>query len=263
MQSEKKRTLRTLREDEPSKEEWEVIGKEITSTSDRSAAILLAANVENAVAKLIAENLTRNSSQVLESLYARDGALSSFFSVINLGYAMGLYDDKIRDDLDTIRRIRNSFAHARRPINFATIEISDECKKIKTINDSSHPVSKTYFLKRHPIEKRNSDARKIYLNTGLAISVYLSLRLARRFAAKARNARRKMERLQQQRNEMESVRTRMRVLDVMMSEQERNEIMDKVSLTMSWSDFDAINVQLEALALKYGAKLPPRFSSST
>ena len=257
----KKRTLRTLSEDEPSREEWRVIGNELKSSSDRSVAILIAAVVERMVADLIADNLPRHSAEVLRRLYARDGALSSFFSVINLGYAMGLYDDKIRDDLDIIRRIRNSFAHTRKPINFGTIEISDECKKIKTINDFSHPVSIT-----HPIEKIYSDDRWIYINTGLAISKYLGLQLQSRFVKKARIARRKaktaqqqIKTAQQQINELEAIERRMSVLEVIMSEQERNEILRKLSLTMSRSDYDAINAQLELLAVKYSAKLPPRF----
>jgi hypothetical protein len=52
----------------------------------------------------------------------------------------------------------------------------------------------------------------------------------------------------------------MSALEVMMSEQERNEILEKWSLVKSRSDYDAVNAQLEALAVKYRAELPPLFS---
>jgi DNA-binding MltR family transcriptional regulator len=232
-------------------------------TSARGAAILLAANVESAIEAIIESSLPLNSKKDLEPLYARDGALSSLYSKIHLGYAMGLYDDKIRDDLNVIRRVRNAFAHTRRPIDFGTPEISDECRRITSVNDPTHPAS-TIFA----IDKGNSDERSLYIMAGLAISKYLLLLARKRSRAKARIALRKLKVARREaealQREIDKIRAwqvsfarRMSALEIMMSEQERNEILEKWSLVKSQSDCDAVNAQLEALAVKYRAELPP------
>jgi hypothetical protein len=50
--------------------------------------------------------------------------MGSFFASIELGYALGLYGNLLRDDLHTIRTIRNAFAHAMKPLTFDTPQVA-------------------------------------------------------------------------------------------------------------------------------------------
>jgi DNA-binding MltR family transcriptional regulator len=153
--------------------------QEIVGVSDRSAAILVTALIDSALSDLIeAELLTSiEEEDAIKPLYERDGALSTFFSKIHLGYAMSLYDDKVRDDLEVIRRVRNSFSHVRRAINFNIPEIVAECKKLKTMNDHAHEVYKMFDREgRYDFAELNN--RSQFVVTGLSIWLHLMVRAA-------------------------------------------------------------------------------------
>jgi len=136
------RSLRQISEERLADGELEELAKEMRHTSDRGAALLVAPIIEQTLEQLIERSLPRKSNAALKALYERDGALSSLFSKIHLAYAMGLIDADIRDDMGVIRRVRNVFAHARRPVSFKTKEIADECRKMKTSKDENHPLYK-------------------------------------------------------------------------------------------------------------------------
>jgi len=171
----KKLTLRTIDKDDiTSVEEWAEIFQEINGVSDRSAAILVAAHVDVELSSLIeAELLLSVEEEALKPLYERDGALSTFFSKIHLGYAMSLYDDKTRDDLEVIRRVRNAFSHVRRSINFNTSEIVKECKKLQTMSDHTHEVYKTFDWRKVGYQEfEKLDYRHQFILTGLSINLH-------------------------------------------------------------------------------------------
>ena len=155
-------------------EEWAQIAQEIAGVSDRSAAILVAAHVDVALSHLIeAELFLPLEEDALKPLYERDGALSTFFSKIVLGYAMFLYDDKTRDDLEVIRRVRNAFSHVRRSISFDTAEIVEECKKLQTMNDHTHEVYKAFDWQTCGYEQFGKlNNRRRFVVTGLSINLH-------------------------------------------------------------------------------------------
>jgi hypothetical protein len=62
-----------------------------------------------------------------EKLVCNDGPLATFARKIQLGYAMGLYETELRDDLTRIKDIRNDFAHSVIPICFNTQSVRDRC----------------------------------------------------------------------------------------------------------------------------------------
>jgi DNA invertase Pin-like site-specific DNA recombinase len=171
----KKRTLRTIDKDDIiSVEEWAEIFKEINGVSDRSATILVAAHVDVALSSFIeAALLLSPEEEALKPLYERDGALSTFFSKIHLGYAMSLYDDKTRDDLEVIRKVRNAFSHVRRSINFNTSEIVKECEKLQTMSDHTHEVYKTFDWRKVGYQEFETlDCRHQFILTGLSINLH-------------------------------------------------------------------------------------------
>jgi DNA-binding MltR family transcriptional regulator len=115
----------------------EGLTKEVLHTSDRTAAIVLAAWVERELEQWIIATLPRNDKKTIEKLQGRDGALNSFYGKIHLGYALGVYDEIERENLDIIRRIRNEFAHTPQAIDFETDEIRKEVENLRLPTASS------------------------------------------------------------------------------------------------------------------------------
>jgi DNA-binding MltR family transcriptional regulator len=111
--------------------------EEIKHTSDRTAAIVLSAWVEQNLEMKIIAALPRRDEETVKKLQERDSALSGFYSKIHLAFALGLIDEETRDNLDVIRRIRNVFAHAAVFVTFQTPEIAKEIEKLKTTTEAS------------------------------------------------------------------------------------------------------------------------------
>jgi hypothetical protein len=85
--------------------------------NDRGAAILLTTKLENSLQIAIER----------KSGTTRRHRTASFDAKIHTAYAMGLFGEGTKKNLDIIRVIRNVFAHAPRPVRFSTVEIKDAC----------------------------------------------------------------------------------------------------------------------------------------
>lgn len=115
--------------------DWDDVLEEVHQASDRTAAIVLASWVERSLEQSIINALPRHDDKTISKLLERDGALNSFYGKIHLGFALGLYDASVVDNLEAIRRIRNAFAHAALAIHFETQQVIDEVEKLHvTIN---------------------------------------------------------------------------------------------------------------------------------
>lgn len=91
---------------------------------DRSLALVLSSVVEQALEMAIATHFVIDEES-WQRLFDDNvnGPLSNFAAKIKMGYALGIYKKDIRDELDLIRHIRNTFAHAKFPINFESAEM--------------------------------------------------------------------------------------------------------------------------------------------
>jgi len=95
--------------------------------NDRGAAILLATNVENALQHAILCMLRKREGQE-RALFGRTSSpLGLFAAKIEMAYAMDIFGDQMKNNLNLIRTIRNTFAHAKIPIKFDTQEIKEAC----------------------------------------------------------------------------------------------------------------------------------------
>ncbi len=102
--------------------------------NDRGAGILLATNVENSLDYVLLKTLYGPT----DKLFDQNGPLSSFSNKIQMGRALGLYGEQTSSNLDTIRHIRNAFAHAQIPITFETPEVAAGCRLL-TIQEVLFP----------------------------------------------------------------------------------------------------------------------------
>jgi hypothetical protein len=84
--------------------------EELGHTSDRAAAIVGAVMVDESLTGLLKSRLSRDQ-RLLDELFRSSGPLGAFSVKINLGFLMGLYSGDTRKELETIKNIRNEFAH--------------------------------------------------------------------------------------------------------------------------------------------------------
>jgi hypothetical protein len=83
--------------------------------TDRAAAALGAAYLDSRLELLLRSKFVA-VPKFVDDLLAGQGGLSSFSARISSAYAVGLISRRAADDLHSIRRIRNDFAH--RPTAF-------------------------------------------------------------------------------------------------------------------------------------------------
>src|SRR6516165_2883175 len=93
-----------------------------------TTAILGAVMVEQELETLLRSKFKRKDDKTWEML-VENGPLNSFFSKIVIGYALGIYDERMRNDLNIVRSIRNAFAHSKRLLHFDNPLIVKELEK--------------------------------------------------------------------------------------------------------------------------------------
>jgi DNA-binding MltR family transcriptional regulator len=91
--------------------------------SDRSAAILASSFLENCLEQLIREKLADHP--VKDGLFRCFGPFATFSARADIALLLGLIPEHIYNDLKTIRKIRNEFAHTPRPLSFDEGKIKD------------------------------------------------------------------------------------------------------------------------------------------
>ena len=92
---------------------------EFQSETDRAAAILAAAYVDDLLCKLLLASFVDNS-ETSTSLVKNEHPLGTFSSRISTSYAFGLITEDEHYDLDQLRVIRNRFAHKLIGLSFKT-----------------------------------------------------------------------------------------------------------------------------------------------
>jgi hypothetical protein len=98
-------------------EEFRSMMAEIQSGSDRAAAIVAAACVEDQLGEALRVVMEKDET-VIRDMFRSSGPLGSFSAKISLGYLLGLYEKDMKKEIDTIKEIRNVFAHRRETTGF-------------------------------------------------------------------------------------------------------------------------------------------------
>lgn len=127
----KKPSLRDLSRMEPSNEEWKAIIDEIFKAPPVVAAIWGVAIVDNELEHLLRKRIPRKDEETWKRLTEENGPFSTFYKKIMLGYAFRFYDKTLEENFHIVRKIRNTFAHARKPITFDHELVVAELKKVK------------------------------------------------------------------------------------------------------------------------------------
>jgi DNA-binding MltR family transcriptional regulator len=146
----KKPSLHTLsREALKGREAIDAYFKELESESDRAVALIASSLVDHALVDLIRTKLIELTEPEVDDLfYERHSTLGTFSNRIDVAYALGLIDKSEYDDLNIIRRIRNTFAHAVKYISFKHDLISAECQKMSNKTHSKFPAISNFLEQR-------------------------------------------------------------------------------------------------------------------
>jgi hypothetical protein len=65
-----------------------------------------------------------------EFLFAGNGPLEFFYPRLNLAFALGWISADVRQEMNTLREIRNDFGHFREPLTFDDKAIRDKCNSL-------------------------------------------------------------------------------------------------------------------------------------
>ncbi|HZE54237.1 MAG TPA: DUF4145 domain-containing protein [Bradyrhizobium sp.] len=135
-----KPSLFTLsRESFADEEEFNKFRDEILGPSDRASAIIGAAYVERFLICLVQGKMKTLTKKESDALFFEDKAILKTLSArIEIAAALDAISKEQKAALNSIRRVRNVFAHAVRPITFEHELISAVCKTL--------PFSKTSTL---------------------------------------------------------------------------------------------------------------------
>jgi hypothetical protein len=105
---------------------------QLEKDSDRAAAIVACTILELALLSAITDRL-HPSPDKEDKLFRFHGPLQTFSSRIEIGFRLGLYGKHARDDLNTMRNIRNEFAHNLSAVNFDAQRIRSLCSNLKLV----------------------------------------------------------------------------------------------------------------------------------
>ena len=140
----KKRTLRVLSSEVPNPEAVEQLLLGLHLKEDREAAIVGASLVESALQQRLILSFASVATGLESRLFEDRGPLSDFNSKILVAQAFGVIRERLADDLQRIRKIRNCFAHARIEVRFSEPLIQKEVAELAAV------VAVQQAMKKYP-----------------------------------------------------------------------------------------------------------------
>lgn len=119
--------------------------REFDGASDRAAAIVAGAFLDELLQELLREFFVEQPEQVNKKLFEGTGPLATFSSKIEIAFRVGLVSEGEHRSLHTIRGVRNEFAHVLGDVSFETQSIRDRCRNIEVpasmVSPRSVPLS--------------------------------------------------------------------------------------------------------------------------
>jgi mannitol operon repressor len=146
---------------------------EFQKETDRGAALVGAALLDSRIERILLSHFA-DEKIAHELLSGGNAPLGSCSARLKLAYALGLITDIEFKECDTIRKIRNEFAHEVHGLSFATSQLTNLARNLRA---------------NTPDGKRcDGDPRALFINSVILVSLALWYRpdYAKVFRAKAR-----------------------------------------------------------------------------
>ena len=122
--------LKKLAKEKPGLGDIIFLADYLKKVEDRAAAIIANTQVEDALEDAIASKLVPLNATEYSDLFTGAQPLASFGAKTKFAFALGIIGKQTRSELDTIRWIRNAFAHSRKPLWFDTKEVAAACERL-------------------------------------------------------------------------------------------------------------------------------------
>ncbi|MEH0166709.1 MltR family transcriptional regulator [Roseateles microcysteis] len=110
-------------------EEFVAFRRALSDESDRGCALFAAAYLDTALEGLFRASILEGK-KTDEELFEGSAPLATFSARIKLAYYLGIVSAEVRADLETIRKIRNDFAHDATILSFESQSIADRCRHL-------------------------------------------------------------------------------------------------------------------------------------
>lgn len=137
MPKQKKPSLRDLSKNIILDEHVSDIMHDLDHQSDRGSALIAVALVDTALIQVMSTRFV-GFDNFQEIMIEREGApLSSFFARIKIARALGVIGPVTESYLDSLRKIRNQFAHSAFKIDFENPLIAEEISKLIPNDENS------------------------------------------------------------------------------------------------------------------------------
>jgi len=112
--------------------------KNYDGESDRSVVILAASFLERNLEDYIRQKFV--DAPLVSKLFEGYAPLATFAAKIDIAFALGLIPVHVHDDLQTIKKLRNLFAHKADSLSFSTPQVIDICRNLQDVKRSDGSV---------------------------------------------------------------------------------------------------------------------------
>jgi DNA-binding MltR family transcriptional regulator len=156
--------------------------------ADRGCALVVAEGLNDMLGTVYREIMQKKGAnktdidEMIENVYA---PLGTFAVKIKIGYWLGVIGPKTYDAMETIRKIRNLFAHHAGPLDFTDTKIGRLVRKLeKHLDDANRPTART---DNHSIKHmfgndtkigyvKTSENREIFMKASVILTLLLICR---------------------------------------------------------------------------------------
>lgn len=112
---------------------------------DRSAAVLAGSFAEHYAGIYLRSFMVDDPK--LDELFTGFGPFASFSQRISACYAFGFIDSQLKNDLNTIKAIRNHFAHHPKEVSFETDKLRTLCSNLSTSKPFKNDEGEDFTVK--------------------------------------------------------------------------------------------------------------------
>jgi len=129
-------SLKNLSKRPLSPDDIRTIAQTLATHSDREAAIVGAAMLESALEDLFRARFVVLTPTEDDAIFAGHGPLSTMSAKIMMAQALNLFSSNVKNDLGTIVKIRNTFAHGQSNFTMDEHAITQACRSLRMKNEA-------------------------------------------------------------------------------------------------------------------------------
>jgi hypothetical protein len=145
------------------------------------AAILGAALVEYVLEETIKLRLRRDDVETWERMIDANGPLRDFHAKILTGFALGIFNEEIKINLNLVRDIRNVFAHAKIDLGFDNPTLGDALVVVRPIRSGKRILN--------PGSLSHEPTKRAYLQLCFSLFTFFQIKLRSRLRGYERRIR--------------------------------------------------------------------------